>query len=296
LLNIKIGAIIIVLILINPISYVNQNRLYAQTSGSFSEYSEEGIASWYGPGFHGRKTANGERFNTNELTAAHKTLPFNTLVKVTNLENGKTTVVRINDRGPFARGRIIDLSMAAKNEIDMGGTVKVRIEIVPPYEQAEQDFTEASKPINLFEDVFPPNSKIYLDLSKSGKLEKFNIQKIISTLKKVKIKAFTSDSDSENSLNSENSNLNEHNYYDITQKIKNLKGFTLEVATEFNDFDELIGKLESENFDTLFIIQINDKDSTNLRIFVGNFKNETDTYNVRKTLEDLKFNVRLVKI
>ncbi|MBK7255497.1 MAG: septal ring lytic transglycosylase RlpA family protein [Ignavibacteria bacterium] len=72
------------------------------------------MASWYGPGFQGRKTANGERFNTYEMTAAHKTLPFNTLIKVTNLDNGVSTVVRINDRGPFVRGRIIDLSNAAK--------------------------------------------------------------------------------------------------------------------------------------------------------------------------------------
>ena len=296
MLNIKIGAIIIVLILINPISYVHQNRLYAQTSGSFSEYSEEGIASWYGPGFNGRKTASGERFDTRELTAAHKTLPFNTLLKVTNLENGKSTIVRVNDRGPYARGRIIDLSLAAKNEIEMGGLAKVRIEIVQPLDQSQTDLSEASKPINLFEDVFPPNSRIYIELTKARELEKFNIQRIISTLKKVKIKAFTADSDDDNSLNFENSVFNEHNYYDITRKIKNLKGYTLEVISEFNEIDDLIGKLESENFDTIFIVQINDNDSTNLRIFVGNFKNETDTYDVRKTLEDMKFNVRLVKI
>lgn len=296
MLNIKIGAIIIVLILINPISFVYQNRIYAQTSGSFSEYSEEGIASWYGPGFHGRKTASGERFDTHELTAAHKTLPFNTLLKVTNLENGKSTVVRVNDRGPYARGRIIDLSLAAKNEIQMGGLAKVRIEVVPPYEQGEQDLSEASTPINLFEDVFPPNSRIYLELSEARILEKFNIQRIISTLKKVKIKAFTVDSEHDDSFESENAVLNEHDYYDITQKIKNLKGYTLEVDSEFNDIDQLIGKLESENFDTVFIIQINDKDSTNLRIFVGNFKDEKDTYEVRKSLEDMKFSVRLVKI
>lgn len=296
MLNIKIGTILVVLILINPISYVYQNSLYGQTSGSFSEYYEEGIASWYGPGFHGRKTASGERFDTHELTAAHKTLPFNTYLKVTNLENGKTTIVRVNDRGPYARGRIIDLSLAAKTELEMGGLAKVRIEIVQPNEQAEQELSNASKPINLFEDVFPPNSRIYLELSQARDLEKFNIQKIISTLKKVKIKAFTVNSDSEDSIESDNSELNEHNYYDITQKIKNLKGYTLEINTEFNDIDQLIGKLESENFDTVFIIQINDKDSTNLRIFVGNFKNESDTYNVRKTLEDMMFNVRLVKI
>jgi len=292
LLNIKIGVIVLTLILINPISYVKQNQLNAQTSGSFSEYFEEGIASWYGPGFHGRKTASGEKFDTHELTAAHKTLPFGTILLVTNLENGKTTTVRVNDRGPYARGRIIDLSLAAKTELEMGGLAKVRIEIAQPIEKSEPELSEASKPLNLFEDVFPPNSRIYLELTKARELEKFNIEKIINTLKKVKIKAFTTDSENEISQDI----IHEQNYFDITHKIRNLKGYTLEVKSEFNDIDELIGKIESENFDTVFIVQINDKDSTSLRIFVGNFKNESDTYNVRKTLEDLKFDVRLVKI
>lgn len=73
----------------------------------------DGVASWYGPGFHGRKTANGERFDMNEMTAAHKTLPFGTRVLVKNPRTGKQVVVRINDRGPYARGRVIDLSKAA---------------------------------------------------------------------------------------------------------------------------------------------------------------------------------------
>src|SRR3954451_13555805 len=73
----------------------------------------KGVASWYGPGFHGKKTANGERFNTHALTAAHKTLPFGTQLRVTNDRTGKSVVVRINDRGPYAHGRVLDLSKAA---------------------------------------------------------------------------------------------------------------------------------------------------------------------------------------
>ena len=92
--------------------------------------AETGIASWYGPGFRGKTTANGETFDTGELTAAHKTLPFGTLVSVTNLSNGRSVVVRINDRGPFVTGRIIDLSEAAARRIDMisSGTAPVRVE------------------------------------------------------------------------------------------------------------------------------------------------------------------------
>lgn len=92
---------------------------------------EEGFASWYGGKFQGRLTANGEIFDTNQMTAAHKTLPFNTLVEVINLRNNKTTIVRINDRGPYVDGRIIDLSRAAADALDMvsHGVAPVEIRI-----------------------------------------------------------------------------------------------------------------------------------------------------------------------
>lgn len=91
---------------------------------------ETGVASWYGPGFHGKSTANGERYNQSDRTAAHRTLQMPAIVRVTNLDNGLTTVVRVNDRGPFARNRVIDLSRTAAEEIDMigRGTARVRIE------------------------------------------------------------------------------------------------------------------------------------------------------------------------
>jgi len=95
-------------------------------------HSETGIASWYGPGFHGKKTANGEIFNRNELTAAHRTLQMPSIVRVTNLENGRSIVVRINDRGPFAHGRIVDLSEKAADLLGMKtkGTAKVRLDVL----------------------------------------------------------------------------------------------------------------------------------------------------------------------
>lgn len=88
---------------------------------------QSGEASWYGPGFHGRQTANGERFNTNDLTAAHKTLPFGTKVKVTNNKTGKSVVVRINDRGPYAKDRVIDLSKASAQAIGISGVADVTL-------------------------------------------------------------------------------------------------------------------------------------------------------------------------
>ena len=93
---------------------------------------ETGIASWYGPGFHGKRTANGEIFDTGELTAAHKTLQMPSLVRVTNLDNGRSLVVRVNDRGPYSRGRVIDLSSRAAELLDFKtkGTAKVRLEVL----------------------------------------------------------------------------------------------------------------------------------------------------------------------
>ncbi|MCB1558922.1 MAG: septal ring lytic transglycosylase RlpA family protein [Alphaproteobacteria bacterium] len=95
-------------------------------------YVETGISSWYGPGFHGKKTASGETYSQYEMTAAHRTLQMPSLVRVTNLSNGKSVVVRVNDRGPFAKGRIIDVSERAAALLDMkrAGTAKVRLELL----------------------------------------------------------------------------------------------------------------------------------------------------------------------
>ena len=94
-------------------------------------YVQQGVASWYGPGFHGRRTASGERFNQHGFTAAHKKLPLGTHVVVTNLRNGKKVEVEINDRGPYVRGRILDLSRAAAMHLGMQktGVTPVRLEV-----------------------------------------------------------------------------------------------------------------------------------------------------------------------
>lgn len=91
-----------------------------------------GMASWYGERFHGRQTASGELYDMYAMTAAHKTLPFGTMVRVTDIETRKTVIVRITDRGPFTKGRVIDLSYAAAGELDMiqAGVVRVRVDIV----------------------------------------------------------------------------------------------------------------------------------------------------------------------
>jgi len=109
--------------------YVIKNKRYFPIPSAHG-YNQKGIASWYGPGFHGKRTSNGELYNQHTMTAAHKTLPMNTMLLVKNIENGRKTVVRVNDRGPFVRGRIIDLSYKAAKFL---GTVKkgtARVHIV----------------------------------------------------------------------------------------------------------------------------------------------------------------------
>jgi rare lipoprotein A len=118
-----------------PSARFSSNSSPVQKSSS-KHYAEESVlygeSSYYADKFHGRKTANGEVFDMYKKTAAHKTLPFNTMLEVTNLENNKSVIVRVNDRGPFVGDRILDLSYGAAKEIDMisSGVVEVRIKII----------------------------------------------------------------------------------------------------------------------------------------------------------------------
>jgi len=102
-------------------------RAKAAGSAVWGGHGQRGAASWYGPGFQGRRTASGEIFNTHALTAAHRSLPFGTQVRVTNERTGRSVVVRINDRGPYAHGRIIDLSKAAAQAVGVSGVGRVTL-------------------------------------------------------------------------------------------------------------------------------------------------------------------------
>ena len=106
--------------------------LFASAGQAAGEFPAYGKASWYGSYHHGKKTASGEKFDMHELTAAHKFLPFGTLLKVVNLKNGKEVIVMINDRGPFSKKRIIDLSRAAAEKIGLieRGTARVRVDVL----------------------------------------------------------------------------------------------------------------------------------------------------------------------
>lgn len=110
-------------------SYQVKGQWYHPLTDS-AGFRQSGIASWYGAPFHGRKTASGERYDMHARTAAHKTLPIGTFLRVRRLDNGKETIVRVNDRGPFVRGRIIDLSYKAARDIEMIGPGTARVEIL----------------------------------------------------------------------------------------------------------------------------------------------------------------------
>jgi rare lipoprotein A len=114
--------------------------------------TETGIASWYGHPYHGRRAANGEIYDMEQLTAAHRTMPFDTWVRVTNVSNDRTVDVRIQDRGPFVNGRIIDLSRAAARQIEMigPGIVKVKLTVIQPPKNARLPRKDASLQPELF--------------------------------------------------------------------------------------------------------------------------------------------------
>jgi hypothetical protein len=127
----------------------------------------EGIASWYGTRFHGRKTASGERFNKRAMTCAHRTLPFGTLVRVTNMETNENVVVRVNDRGPFVRNRVIDLSHAAARLISIEGCSRVRVEVladtIVPAVASEYRYTQRRERVRrAIETPIVPDSAIVL--------------------------------------------------------------------------------------------------------------------------------------
>ncbi len=302
-----LAGILFALVLTNLISLKQNADLFAKIRDVDPEFVQEGVASWYGPGFQGRKTANGERFDTYEMTAAHKTLPFNTLVKVTNVENGISTIVRINDRGPYVRGRIIDLSNAAKNEIQMGGLASVVIEIYNPEEEEVKEVSKTEEnlsPINIFEDVFPAASKIFVewnnDSTADGSITDEQLNQILSS-SKIKIKVLTPDAaDANSKIYQEISENSGFNYYDVTSKIKFITGYTLEVAnlTVKEEASELIEKLESKKFNNIFLEEIINSKTVNYKIYTGNYRTLKETKDDLVRLLDIDYNLnaKIVKI
>jgi len=292
--------VLLALIFIVPFSG-RDTVVLAQTSGSYSEYTEEGMASWYGPGFHGRKTANGERFNTNDLTAAHKSLPFNTLLRVTNLENGRYTIVRVNDRGPYARGRIIDLSYAAKTEIGMGGLAKVKIEIVNANE--EEETSEDISLLTLFEDAVSKNSRVFIEYyDPTGNLNSLKnspgdeFRRVLNSFKKVKVIVDNNNSIL-NSIAGSSLNDNRLHYLDISDKLNTFNGYSIEVDEFGNESDavRLMDILESQ-FNDVILVEIVNGDSINFKVFVGYYDDEDGATKDAMTIKEMNLKAKIIKI
>lgn len=295
-----LSAVLLALIFIVPFSG-RDTVVLAQTSGSYSEYTEEGMASWYGPGFHGRKTANGERFNTNDLTAAHKSLPFNTLLRVTNLENGRYTIVRVNDRGPYARGRIIDLSYAAKTEIGMGGLAKVKIEIVNANE--EEETSEDISLLTLFEDAVSKNSRVFIEYNDpTGNLNSLKnspgdeFRRVLNSFKKVKVIVDNNNSIL-NSIAGSSLNDNRLHYLDISDKLNTFNGYSIEVDEFGNESDavRLMDILESQ-FNDVILVEIVNGDSINFKVFVGYYDDEGGAEKDAMTIKEMNLKAKIIKI
>jgi rare lipoprotein A len=165
----------------NPESYVvNGSRYYVKHSSS--GYRARGIASWYGTKFHGRRTSSGEPYDMYKMTAAHKTLPLPSYVRVTNLENGRRVVVRVNDRGPFHGGRLIDLSYVAARKLGItgNGTAQVEIEAIDPTQPvSSQQHQAVAQPVSATGQSFA-GQQFYLQLGAFSERE--NAEQMLSKL------------------------------------------------------------------------------------------------------------------
>lgn len=297
---------------------------YSNGDPTGSSFVETGEASWYGPGFHGRKTANGERFDTYEFTCAHKTLPFGTLLKVTNLENNLYTVVRVNDRGPYIRGRIIDLSKASKEAIGMGGTAQVKIEQITeedadmlrqgidPSERIDltQVDTNEYKVTELMNNNVDAESKVFVEFEgEDGTSNDFELNKNLKSKGNLKIKVVTPKTDEEKE---KESNLYQQindidsliRFYDISNQLAVVKGHSIEVGiyTDKSLADRRIGRLERDGFTKIFLEEIAITDpntntkSVTYKVLVGLYEKEKAAKKDLSALTKLKYQPRLVKI
>jgi peptidoglycan lytic transglycosylase len=297
---------------------------YTKEDPAGSSFVEIGEASWYGPGFHGRKTASGERFDTYEMTAAHKTLPFGTLLKVTNLENNLFTVVRVNDRGPYVRGRIIDLSHAAKDAIGMSGTAQVKIEQITE-EQAELlkngidqnektdmseiDTTEFNTQELLNKDV-EADSKVFVEFqSENGTTSDFELNKNLNSKGNLKIKVITpkteEDKEKESNLYQQINDIDSMiRFFDISNQMAVVKGYSIEtgIYTDKSLADRRIGRLERDGFTKIYLEEITVTDpetkikTVTYKVLVGLYdSNKASKKDVSK-LTKLKYQPKLVNL
>lgn len=265
--------------------------------------TEYGVASYYGTYFHGRPTASGEKYNQFALTAAHKTLPLGTVVKVTNAQNNKSVYVKVNDRGPFVKGRIIDLSTKAAELLGYRnkGTAYVKIEIVNK-ETAPDNLLEASL------DIAKQNGiKEYDSTSTSASDTDMKTWKDIPTVNGKETKATTNVEKDESpepqpaiEIKEANSNgiQNRAPYFIITRLDKTKAGFyglQLGVFSDMNVIFAIIAELEAKYKQTLLVEQEDLNGKTVYKLFIGKFQNRAYADALKLVLSDKYKDAFIVK-
>ena len=257
------------------------------------------------------------------LTAAHKTLPFGTLLKVTNLGNNLYTIVRINDRVPYVRGRIIDLSKAAKEEIGDGRNGTCRIEQITdeeaemlrngidPHERIDVSQLDTSeyKTENLLDEKVGAESKVFVEFdSEDGTNDDFELNKNLKSSGNLKIKIITPKTEDENT----NTNLFQKidnidsliRFFDLSNRLTMVKGYSIEVGvfTDKSLADRKIGSLERDGFTTIYLEEITTNDLTaksqtvTYKVLVGLFDAKKYTKFEFKKLKKLKYDPKIVQI
>ena len=259
--------------------------------------TEYGVASYYGTQFHGRPTASGEKYNQFALTAAHKTLPLGTVVKVTNAQNKKSVYVKINDRGPFIKGRVIDLSTKAAEILGYKnkGTAYVKIEIVNE-DKAPDDLMEASLDVASQNGIKSNDSTTVITKNKNASWKE------IPTVEDVKTKEdkstgtlATNNNDKDESplttlkdANSE-ATTNRSAYYVITKLDKSKSGFyglQLGVFSDMNTILSIIADLEADYKQPLLVEQMDLNGKTVYKLYMGKYQNRAYADALKSVLAD----------
>ncbi len=255
-----------------------------------SKLEEYGIASYYADAFHGKKTANGERFDMNDLTCAHKSLPFGTLVRVTRLDNGQYITVRVNDRGPYTKGFVIDLSKRAAEKLGMikTGTTKVRLEVVGTTESREfsgepvmYSSTErpaVAKPASMPVTPVRPDLKV-MPVSKPEKIEAKKVTKVTPVEHgKPEIKAFKTVTGKD---------FKQFDLYKIELKRPAKSGFGVQVETLTNaeNVFATVAKLQSSFDNILMSIEPGAGDKPVYKLIVGPYSSKEKADSASKSLK-----------
>ncbi len=255
---------------------------------------EFGTASYYGVDFHGKPTASGETYSQNKLTAAHKTLPLGTILKVTNAQNNKSVYVKVNDRGPFVKGRIVDVSTKAAELLGFRnkGTAYVKLEVVEP-NSIPSDLLDSTTT-----DIAKQNGIQVYD-SSTNEISVLKKEDTLATTSKVPASTATTNYQTSNQgknpplkttdLIEDNAITNRSPYFVITNIDKTKTGFfglQLGVFSDVNAVLALIEELEAKYKQTMVVQQVKLQDKTVYKLLVGKFQNRAYADALKSTLSD----------